>query len=142
MASNDFIIELWQKMHPKSKVRHYIDLTEGQRQEVRDRINERHTVSLVHAKASVAIGVDLEDLKAVAIAASNEARKAMQEYEQKPVRELLGPDGDEFDEDDMATWLANYQYHKRRLDAADKIVDKLVTPIIEATNEQSYDFYL
>jgi len=82
MASDQFVIEMHRKLHPRSKRNSYDELLPHHIDEVMDIVNKKHEIKIVSEAAGVEVTIDLNTLRNIMTQASLAASAGMRKQEE------------------------------------------------------------
>ena len=138
--SEQFVIETYLKLHPKSKKRNYDDLSEADIKEVADLVARRHAIDIGPQEQSWGVTLDMKILRDIMTNASITVRKGRQEQLDESIQTILGQDRESFDKQAMSDWLANFKYWDDMMTAIEAIEKHVLERLRDKTHEP--DFYV
>jgi len=136
MASEQFIIETHLKLNPRSKTKHYEDMTEKQKAVVLDLVAQKHSLTLTCNATGESVTLDLSVLRNVMTSASLAAMAGMKKQEDKSIRDIQNIGGG-WDEEAMADWMINYRYYVEQKATVDK-VEALLESLRDASCQEGF----
>jgi ABC-type lipoprotein release transport system permease subunit len=139
MASDQFIIEMHRKLHPRSKKTNCEELTGDQVNEILALVEKKHAITIGSDALGESITVDLNTMLNIMTSASLAATAGMRKQEEMKIGDIQNIGGG-WDKEAMKDWMVNYQYYLEQKQAVDRIEEQILNALRDKTNEE--DFYL
>jgi len=140
MASDQFIIEMHEKLNPATTRHHIDDLTGGDIEEVLAIIDRKQAIDIGPKEQDYGVTVDSRVLGHIMTSAMNTARKEQQKMLDQGVRSLLNIENTDIDQESLVDWKENFKYWDDQVNAIELITKQVVETLRDQTHEK--DFYL
>ncbi|MCK5617066.1 hypothetical protein KAR91_85175 [Candidatus Pacearchaeota archaeon] len=136
MASEQFILEMYIKLHPDRAAHEVKDLTPGELAEITKIIDDKHSVGLSSKWIPDNVTVDLRVLRNVLVSATNHCHTGLRELNAKTVGDM-GDGAGRIDPYKMTVWEKEVAYYQNQLDAIN-LIEELLETLRMATNKEGF----
>jgi len=136
MASDDFILEMYGRLHPGSDIHNVDDLTGEGVEEVMAIIDDKHAIKLGSDWISDEVVVELRMFDTILTSASLSAYAGLKEQDAKSIGDFQDGDGG-IDREQIKDWEINTAYFKDQL-AAIKRLEAMVHKLRDETHKPGF----
>ena len=140
MASEQFVIEMHRKLHPKSRKNNFEALTGDNIYEVMEIIDRKSAIDIGPKEQAYGVTVDSHVLQHIMTNAMCKARQEREKMLDQGVRNLLNIDNTDIDKESLADWKENFKYWDDQVNAIELITKQVTDRLRDQTHEEG--FYL
>ncbi len=138
MVSEQFILEMYAKLHPDSDVPYMEDLTGAEVAEIIKIVDDKHSITLSSKwiPGPDRVTVDMRVLRNMMVSAGNHCYAGLKLLNAQTVGDMDDGHG-RIDPDMVTKWEGEVAYYQDQLDAIKKI-EQLLEALVTATNREGF----